>query len=77
MGCERAAVAGALWWLVAGAVGRTVDGRLAVRCPDGTVRHVTVDYLRTHPTCQVRMRRVAVMTETDGQPRLVDKRRKG
>lgn len=51
---EWAAVAGALWWLVAGCGGPTaVDGRLAVRCPDGTVRHVTVDYLRTHPTCQV------------------------
>ena len=51
---ERAAVAGALWWLVAGcAAGERPDGRLAVRCPDGTVRHVTVEYLRAHPACQV------------------------
>lgn len=51
---ERAAVAGALWWLVAGCGGPApVDGRLAVRCPDGTVRHVTVEYLRAHPACQV------------------------
>jgi hypothetical protein len=51
---ERAAVAGALWWLVAGCAGPApVDSRLVVRCPDGTVRHVTVDYLRTHPACQV------------------------
>lgn len=51
---ERAAVAGALWWLVAGCgAPTTVDGRLAVRCPDGIVRHVTVEYLRAHPACQV------------------------
>ena len=51
---ERAAVAGALWWLVAGCGGpTTVDGRVAVRCPDETVRHVTVEYLRAHPACQL------------------------
>lgn len=51
---ERAAVAGALWWLVAGcAAGERPDGRLTVDCPAGE-RRLTVEQLRQQPQCTVR-----------------------
>ena len=51
--CERAAAAGLLWWLLTGCVGPpSADTRVTVRCGD-QVRHVTVEYLRAHPACQL------------------------
>lgn len=49
---ERAAALAALWWLLAGCAGPPpMDTRLAVRCGDGQVRHVTMEQWRARPDC--------------------------